>query len=158
MRYYEDIAVGEEIALGSHTFPAEEIVAFASQWDFQRFHIEDEAARSGPFGALTASGWHTACTWMRLLVDRAGEFARDYEAAGERPPRAGGSPGFTNLVWKRPVYAGDTVSYAVRVTGKRPLASRPGWGLVTSRNTGVNQHGELAFAFDGNSFTEMRGR
>ena len=36
------------------------IVDFARKYDPQAFHLDEEAGRNGPFGALSASGWHTA--------------------------------------------------------------------------------------------------
>ena len=54
----------------------------------------------------------------------------------------GPSPGFRDLKWLKPVYAGDTCTYASEVVAARASNSRPGWGLLTVRNTGTNQHGE----------------
>ncbi len=48
---------------------AEEIVAFASEFDPQPFHLDEEAARGTLFAGLVASGWHTAAITMRLLVE-----------------------------------------------------------------------------------------
>ncbi len=61
-----------------------------------------------------------------------------------------------NLKWLKPVYPGDTVRYRSTVTGKRELASRPGWGIVMSLNEGFNQHGELVFSFEGKVLTPRR--
>ncbi|WP_230531656.1 MaoC family dehydratase [Microvirga roseola] len=154
--FFEDLIIGETDELGSYTFRADDIVDFARRFDPQRFHVDPEAARNSLFGGLCASGWHTASIWMKLMVVhrervRAGALAR-----GERVSRLGPSPGFTNLKWLKPVYAGDTVTYRSTVTGKRVSASRPGWGLVFHHNTGVNQHGEDVFAFDGAVFWERR--
>ena len=38
----------------------------------------------------------------------------------------------------------------------RPSQSRPKWGLVTSLNTGKNQHGELVMSFVSTAFVERR--
>ena len=51
---------------------------------------------------------------------------------------------------------GDTITYTLTVTGKRALASRPGWGLLFSHSTGVNQDGDEVFAFDGKVMTPVR--
>ena len=59
MRYYEDFTVGEVTEVGPVSVSEEEIVAFAARYDPQPFHIDPEAATSGPFGGLIASGWHT---------------------------------------------------------------------------------------------------
>lgn len=151
---FDDVLIGETMDLGEHTFSAEEIVAFARDFDPQPFHLSEESARAGPFGRLCASGWHTAATWMRLMAQaRARRSAREMAEHG-RTARLGPSPGVRNLVWRRPVYAGDTVRYSSRITGKRGSASRPGWGLVFHRNEGVDQHGETVFGFDGCVFWE----
>src|SRR5690349_21805547 len=90
MKYFEDIVVGERMPVGSHTFKADEIKAFAARFDPQPFHLDESAAERSHFGALCASGFHTAAAWMRLMVDfrrRAIEAAR---ARGE--PVAGMGP------------------------------------------------------------------
>jgi acyl dehydratase len=155
--YFEDLVIGETEELGSHTFTPDDIVRFAKQYDPQRFHVDAEAARSSLFGALCASGWHTASVWMKNMVghrDRIRAYALSH---GQRPARLGPSPGFSNLKWLKPVYAGDTIAYRTTVTAKRPSASRPEWGLVFHHNTGTNQNGEAVFAFDGMVFWERRG-
>jgi acyl dehydratase len=154
--YFEDLIIGETEELGSYTFTADDIIGFARQFDPQRFHVDAEAAKNSLFGALCTSGWHTASVWMKHMVgyrDRIRSYAL---ARGERPARLGPSPGFTNLKWLKPVYAGDTITYRTTVTAKRASASRPGWGLVFHHNTGTNQHGEEVFAFDGMVFWERR--
>ncbi|MEJ1938017.1 MaoC family dehydratase N-terminal domain-containing protein, partial [Nostoc sp. NIES-2111] len=70
--------------------------------------------------------------------------------------RLGPSPGFRDMKWLKPVYAGDTITYASTLVDKRPSASRPQWGLVTHRNTGVNQKGELVFEFRATAFLERK--
>jgi acyl dehydratase len=47
----------------------EQILAFASQFDPQPHHLDEEAARNSVFKGLAASGWHTAAMTMRLLVE-----------------------------------------------------------------------------------------
>lgn len=142
--------------LGSHRFDAEEIIRFARAFDPQPFHIDPEAAARSHFGRLCASGWHTAAMWMRLMVDHRQRSSRAMLARGESPAALGVSPGFTDLRWLKPVYAGDTITFASRLLEKRPSATRPGWGLVSHRNTGDNQHGERVFEFTGKVFQEWR--
>jgi acyl dehydratase len=152
-RWFEDLEIGETDELGSHTFTAGEIKAFARQYDPQPFHLDEEAARDSAFGALCASGWHTAAIWMRLMVRR----RQEEEAAATGPSaRLGPSPGFRDMKWLKPVYAGDTITYASTLVDKRPSGSRPQWGLVTHRNTGVNQKGELVFEFQATAFLERK--
>ena len=69
MKFFEDIALGERAELGSHTYTADDIKRFARKYDPQPFHLDEAAAARSHFGALCASGWHTASVWMRLMVD-----------------------------------------------------------------------------------------
>jgi acyl dehydratase len=156
MQYFEDLELGARSELGSHTFTAEEIKAFAAAYDPQPFHVDEAAASASHFGRLCASGWQTAALWMRLMVDclRRDDEARS--ARGEPVAELGPSPGFRDLRWLQPVYAGDTITYATEVVGTQVLNSRPGWGLMTIRNTGTNQHGELVIAFVSTAFVERR--
>ena len=38
----------------------------------------------------------------------------------------------------------------------RASNSRPGWGLLSVRNTGTNQHGEMVISFVSTTFLECR--
>src|SRR5262249_55837463 len=147
---------GDRTELGSHTFTAEGIKAFASRFDPQAFHLDEAAAARSHFGALCASGWHTASVWMRLMVDyqwRADDASR---SRGEAVAVMGPSPGFRELKWLKPVYVGDTISYATEILDKRASNSRPQWGLITLRNTGTNQNGELVISFVSTAFSARR--
>jgi acyl dehydratase len=93
---------------------------------------------------------------MRQLIERRMALRDAMLAQGLTPPAMGSSPGFTDLVWHKPVYAGDTVSFASTLVSKRPSASRPRWGLIFSRNMGTNQKGELVYSFVGSVFIERR--
>jgi acyl dehydratase len=154
--FLDDLVVGETTPLGSYRFEADEIVRFAKAFDPQRFHVDPEAARHSLFGGLCASGWHTGCVWMKLMVAHRSAMTEEALRRGQRPARLGPSPGFKNLRWGKPVYVGDTITYSTTVVDKRFSASRPNWGLAFHRNSGVNQHGEEVFSFDGVVFWERR--
>ena len=156
MRYYDDIQVGDRIELGTHTFTADDIKTFAAQYDPQPFHMDEAAAARSHFGALCASGWHTIAAWMRLRVLHAQREDAERLARGEVLAKLGPSPGFRDLKWLKPVYAGDTITYASEVAEKRATRSRPGWGIIFARNTGTNQRGELVMSFIGSGFVERR--
>jgi acyl dehydratase len=156
MRYFDDTKVGDRIELGSHTFTAEDIKTFAAAYDPQAFHMDEAAAAKSHFGALCASGWHTVSMWMRLRVLYAQKDDAARAACGEPNAKGGSSPGFRELKWLKPVYAGDTITYASEVAEVRASQSRSGWGLVFSRNTGANQKGELVLSFIGSGFVERR--
>ncbi len=52
----------------------------------------------------------------------------------------------TDLDIKGPVYVGDTLTVLVEVTESRPT-SKPGRGLVTTRNTVYNQRNEVVMVY-----------
>ena len=68
MRFFEDIEIGAQREVGSFTFTAEDIKRFATQFDPQRFHLDEEEGRKSLFGGLAASGWHVAAVCMKLMV------------------------------------------------------------------------------------------
>jgi acyl dehydratase len=77
-------------------------------------------------------------------------------ARGEPVADSGPSPGFKNLKWPRPVLAGDTVTYFWEATSARPMASRPGWGIVLGITSAVNQRGEMVLVFENVVFLPRR--
>lgn len=127
--YFEDFEVGQSYCAGPRTVSKTEIVEFASQYDPQSFHVDQEAAKESMFGGLIASGWHTASVTMRLLVD--GLFD-DVAVVG--------AVGVDELRWRKPVYGGDDLSITTTV------ADTDDWddekGLVTFDLEATNQDGE----------------
>ncbi|MGV7120479.1 MaoC family dehydratase [Sphingopyxis sp. 550A] len=132
MLYYEDIEVGVVRRFGSKQVVREEVIDFASKYDPQPFHLDDEAAAQTYFGRLSASGWHTGAMMMRMMVDD----MKQHEQAGL------GSPGIEDLRWLKPVYPGDTLRCESEILEKRRSGSRPEMGIIQSRMTVFNQHDE----------------
>jgi acyl dehydratase len=148
MRLEELTPIGTRIQTGTLEFTADDIIRYATAFDPQPFHVDAEAARNFVFGALCASGWHTCAGWMKMfLAHWAQEHAR-LVRDGIDPPKLGPSPGFKDLKWIKPVYAGDRVTYFVTLTDSRELASRPGTWLNSTFNEGVNQNGEVVIRFN----------
>ncbi|HZP78717.1 MAG TPA: MaoC family dehydratase [Pseudolabrys sp.] len=156
MKLFQDIKVGERFEVGAHTFTAEDIKSFARRFDPQPFHLDEEAARHSHFGGLVASGWHTAAAWMRLMVDHRDRADAEMRARGEGVGRHGGSPGFRELKWMKPVYAGDTIGYVTEVTDLRTSQSHPRWGIMKFRTVGTNQNGDAVISFVSTVFVERR--
>jgi acyl dehydratase len=140
MRCFEDFAVGEIADIGPLAVSADDIKAFAAEFDPQAMHLDDGATESADPGAamprttivdgLFASGLHIACLHMRLLVD--GVLAN---AAGM------GSPGAEEVRYLAPVRPGDALSARFEVLEMRPSKSRPDMGIVKFRSHMLNQHG-----------------
>ena len=91
------------------------------------------------------------------MIDRRRREDDERRARGEPVAQLGPSPGFRDLQWLKPVYVGDTMSYGSEVIETRPLNSRPGWGMISMRNTGVNQHGEPVISFISSGFRRAPG-
>jgi acyl dehydratase len=156
MKYLEDIRIGETVEFGRHTFTAAEIKSFAERYDPQPFHLDEAAAVCSHFGALVASGWHTGSVCIRLMIEHRLRQEEAMRARGEPVGRTGPSPGFRDLKWLKPVYAGDTITYASEVIEAREVRSRPDKGIVSALNTGTNQAGELVFSFVSVVFVDRR--
>jgi acyl dehydratase len=158
MTYFEDLRIGDRTELGSHTFTADEIKAFAREFDPQPFHLDEEAAARSHFGALIASGWHTAALCLRHVVEDRHDWQAELRRRGEPIARTGPSPGLRDLKWPKPVYAGDTVSFATEIVELRDNPRRPEVGLRVARNTGTNQRGELVYSVLSSTYIERRNK
>ena len=156
MWFFEDITVGRRREVGSFTFTADEIKRFARKYDPQRFHLSEEEGRKSLFGGLAASGWHVASVCMKLMVTSMQRLTREAIARGETVAVSGPSPGFRDMRWIKPVLAGDTVTFFSEVESLRASSTRPEWGIVQARNTGINQRGELVFSFLAIGFVPRR--
>ena len=153
--FYEDVLIGARIPLGAYAFTREATTRFARMYDPQGFHLDEAAAAASHFGKLSASGWHTASIYMKLYVATRERIRAENETLGLPFAASGPSPGFRDLSWFRPVFVGDTVSYASTVVGKR-LSSRAGWGIVMSQVTGHNQDDVKVFESFGASMIPLR--
>ena len=125
--------VGRNIEIGATEFNAGSIVEFA--YDPQPFHVDETAAKNGPFGALAASGWHTASSWMRAFVIA----CQKSHAVPET------LISISDLRWLRPVCVGDRIAWHFM-----PIAistSETGGMIVTSRNSGTNQNAVKVYEF-----------
>jgi acyl dehydratase len=144
-RYLEDFEPGQSFDLGSFTLEQDEIIEFAQRFDPQPFHTDPEAAVGSAFGGLIASGWHTASSAMRLMVDN---FI----------PRSTsmGSPGIDELRWTRPVRPGDTIHVVYRVLDVVPSRSKADRGHIVGEAEATNQSGEVVMTFRGRGIYRRR--
>lgn len=125
--YFEDLEIGEIERFGHYVVTRDEVIEFASKYDPQAFHLDDEAAAKGLFGKLAASGWHTAGMAMRMMIDHWKETGRIESSLG------GGS--VEELHWLRPVFPGDILSCELELLHKRTSKRRPDLGIIYSRCT-----------------------
>jgi acyl dehydratase len=142
--YFEDFIVGAVREMGPRTVTREEIVAFASEFDPQPMHLDENAAKKSILGGLAASGWHSCAIMMRLLCD-----GLVLNSSSQ------GSPGIDETKWKRPVRPGDALMLRHTVLETRESKSRPGVGLVRAECDLLNQRGESVMEM---RFTAMFGK
>src|SRR5262249_47710678 len=154
--YFEDRQIGELTDFGSHTFARDEIVAFATIFDPQPFHLDEAAAKASLFGGLCASGWHTALFAVRGHIRARLEGHRQARAQGLRIAAYGPSPGFRSLSWYKPVFAGDRLHYRGRLAEKIDLKSRPDRGMLSTEIEARNQRGEIVLRLTSQILAERR--
>lgn len=129
--YLEDLHVGQRFESATLAVTADEIKAFARQFDPQPFHLDEDAAARSLLGGLAASGWHTAALTMRLLV-------------GGGAPIAGGVIGAgVEVRWPRPVRPGDELQVVSEVLEITPSRSKSDRGIAVLRSEARNQRGEV---------------
>lgn len=129
MLYLEDLEIGQTASFGAYEVTREEVLAFASAYDPQPFHLSDDAAAKTYFGKIAASGWHTCAMTMRMLVDN----------GRETPMASIGSPGVDELRWLKPVYPGDVLRVETEIVDVTPSRSKPDIGTFKSEVTVLNQ-------------------
>ena len=145
--FYEDLEIGTQETFGAYHVTKEEVIEFASKYDPQPFHMDEEMAKKSVFGGLCASGWHTCAMTMRILVD----YMATQGFAGM------GSPGVDGIKWKQPVFPGDTLSVRGELIEKRESQSRSNLGLVKSKYSVFNQKEELVMQLVTNVMVLKRG-
>ena len=130
--WYDDYDVGHVFEYGEVTVVKEEIIGFARKYDPQPFHVDEEAAAAGVYGGIIASGWHTVCLCMRLIVDN---------MMGSESGSIG-SPGLSEVSWPKPVRPGDTLRLRGEILEKIPSKSKPDRGFWRVRFAALNQDDE----------------
>jgi acyl dehydratase len=130
--YFEDFPLGEVVEYGVVDVSADEIIAFAREFDPQPFHTDEEAARAAT-GGLIASGWHTCALLLRLNCDAFLMRTAILDDAGVEEVR-----------WQQPVTPGDRLHVRRDTLAKREHADRAGEGEVEFLYEVVNQDGVVA--------------
>jgi acyl dehydratase len=133
--YLDDLHVGQSWASAPHRIDAEQIKAFAAEFDPQHFHLSEEGAAGTLFGSLAASGWHTAAITMRLLV--------------ESVPLADGLIGAElQLAWPKPTRPGMTLRVYSEIVDIKPSRTKPNMAIVTMRNETRDEDGQALQVFE----------
>jgi acyl dehydratase len=117
--YWEDFAPGRVFQHGPRRITREEILDFATEFDPQPFHIDEDAARATMLGEFCASGWHSCCILMRMMAD---SFVLNSSSMG--------APGVDEVRWLAPIRPGDDLTLRATVLSTRASNSRPEMGFT----------------------------
>lgn len=135
---FEDFKPGHVTEYGARTLEESEIIAFAREWDPQRYHVDPEAAKATPFGGLIASGWQSCGVAMRMMCDA---YLNESSCVG--------SPGIDEIRFLHPVRPGDTLRFRATVLESRPSRSRADRGTVSFRWELLNQMDKVVLSMVG---------
>ena len=133
--YLDDLFVGQKFKSREYLLDAEQIMAYAREFDPQPFHTDPEQAKNTFFKGLAASGWHTASITMKLVV--------------ESLPMSAGviGAGVEELSWPLPTRPGDRLHLESEVLEIIPSRSRPERAIVRIRCETKNQNGDVVQSF-----------
>jgi acyl dehydratase len=142
--HFEDFSPGQSFPLGPYLVTREDIVAFASEFDPQPFHLDEDAAKASILGGLCASGWHTCAMIMRMLFD---SFLGRAASLG--------SNGIDEVKWLRPVFAGEAMTGTVAILDMRASSKNPAMGVLKFR-AAIGSGAETKCEMSGVFFLKVR--
>jgi acyl dehydratase len=128
VKYFEDYTVGESFEHGAYEVTADEIMAFARQYDPQPFHLDLEAAAASVFGGLTASGYHIVAIQGALI-----------QSSPEADAAVMAGLGWDDVRFQNPARVGDTLSIRFTCLEARPSGSKPDRGIARIMIEVLNQ-------------------
>ena len=143
--HFEDFKVGDTNTFGAFAMSADLIREYATEWDPQPFHLDEELANASVLGGLCASGWQVCSIMNRLMV-----LGYANQAAGM------GSFGIEQVKWMKPVYATDVLSLRYTVLEKRESSTRPEMGIVRMRWEALDQTGQPKTEMTGTNLFRVR--
>jgi acyl dehydratase len=144
IEWFGDLSLGMRFKSATVQISEDEIKQFATKFDPQPFHLDDEAAQNTIFKGLVASGWHTAAIAMSLAVQ-----SRPF---GPHPLIGLGVDG---LRWMLPVRPGDILHIEGEVVGLTRSRTKP-QGVALVKWTVFNQKDEAVYTFTPIGFVPCR--
>lgn len=135
MIFFEDLQEGVQSASPEIVANGQEMLEYNRKYDPWPIHVDEKAAKASPFGRIIASGGYTIS--LAYLLSH-----KIYNTDESTWAFLGGID--SQLSFPYPVYAGDTLRYALEITSKR-LSSKPGRGLVNISEKLTNQNSDIVF-------------
>ena len=127
--YFDDLKVGMTVDVSPAVIKKEKMVDFARDYDPNPLHVDEEYAKTTPFGKLIAPGVMSFMSvWAKYLeVDFFGEEL----LAGKS----------TKIEWLKPVFADDVLVGKATITDLVKRSAKN--GIVEITIEAYNQHGVL---------------
>ena len=144
-KYFEDFEVGLIFDSESTLITKEEIIEFASKYDPQSFHLDEEVAKNGPFGQLTSSGFMTL-----------GKSFTQIFKTGVYDGTSMGAWGIDELRWTKPVHPGDSLKTKIEVLEAKRSAKNPRRGTARLKHIVTNQKNEIVMTWISNQMLKTR--
>jgi acyl dehydratase len=135
IEWFDDLVIGMRFKSNDVQVTEADIKRFASEFDPQPMHLDQDAAAKTLFKGLAASGWHTAAIAMNLAVQ--------IRPFGPHPLIGMGVDG---LRWMVPVRPNDVLHLEGEVMSLTPSKTKP-QGIALVKWTLYNQNGEEVYTF-----------
>jgi acyl dehydratase len=137
MKFFEDYAVGDAFASHrTYRVTAEVIKGYARQWDPHPYHLDEEHAKKTLVGQLFAPSMLTLSISTKLTHDT--DYYEIATVAGL---------GIDEVQMRKPVVVDDQLKVKITIVSKRESKSKPGLGIVTTKNEVINQHHEVVLSY-----------
>ena len=143
--YFEDFTVGLTFTTDETLISKNEIIDFASKYDPQTFHLDEELAKDGPFGQLTSSGFMTLGKSFTQIFN-----TEVFNGTSM------GAWGLDELRWTKPVYPNDILKTKVEVLESKKSKKNPTKGTVRLQQTVTNQNDEIVMTWISNSMLKTK--
>ena len=127
--YFDDMKLGMSVDTAPAVIKKEKMLDFAKDYDHIPLHMDEEYAKTTPFGRIIAPGVMSFMSvWARYL---------DVDFFGKEL-LAGKS---TKIEWHKPVFADDVLTGKAKITRLEKRNAKN--GIVEVSIDVFNQHGEL---------------
>ena len=127
--FFDDMQLGMSVETAPAVIKKEKMLSFAEDYDHIPLHMDEEYAKTTPFGSIIAPGVMSFMSvWARYL---------DVDFFGKEL-LAGKS---TKIEWHKPVFADDVLTGKAKITRLEKRNAKN--GIVEVSIDVFNQHGEL---------------
>ncbi|ADM36579.1 MaoC family dehydratase [Bacillus spizizenii] len=128
----DEFTIGQVFKTKSKTLTKDDIMRFASEFDPQYMHVDEEKANKGRFNGIIASGIQTLAISFKLWIEE-GFYGDDVIAGTE----------MNHIRFIKPVYPDDELHTIVKVLDKQP--KRNELGILTVLLSTYNHKEEKVF-------------